>query len=415
MIKIFLETIFIFLAKALLFFQKILISLICAYRESGKILNPLGIEISRQYVSIDGFEHFILKCGNAHASEENTIVMMGGAPTDSSESMSWMAAELCKKDSALLVYIFHLPFYEEHSKINLAQNKFAEFNGQLFPFNREINLKKVNVDPKFSHEAQAEVTLKIFKKLNLKKAHFVAHDRGVVVFENLLISNSKIFLSFSRGSQVWDFYKEEWAKLAPMICVGPPHSFFTFPHQVRFIFFLITFFKFPLAISEISEHLKAAKKGSEEYDRLTHLIYKANNPSKKYLLKFRQTMLQTNIKKEVLNRAKLKKLDIRLMQFQGEDEFKFGRNGKLISDQPYFGIYNLFKNEVEDIYPGCVGQDTKKKEKQFIEFKDGYSKLKLIPTAKFHTFALIPKSAHFNIIENPKGCANAVYDFIRDI
>ena len=39
----------------------------------------------------------------------------------------------------------------------------------------------------------------------------------------------------------------------------------------------------------------------------------------------------------------------------------------MISDQPYFGIYNLFKNEVEDIYPGCVGQDTKKKEKQFIE------------------------------------------------
>ena len=81
-------------------------------------------------------------------------------------------------------------------------------------------------------------------------------------------------------------------------------------------------------------------------------------------------MLQTNVKKEVLNRAKLKKLDIRLMQFQGEDEFKFGRNGKLISDQPYFGIYNLFKNEVEDIYPGCVGQDTEKKEKQYIEFKD---------------------------------------------
>ena len=57
----------------------------------------------------------------------------------------------------------------------------------------------------------------------------------------------------------------------------------------------------------------------------------------------------------------------------------------------------------------------KKKEKQFIEFKDGYSKLKLKPTAKFHTFALIPKSAHFNVIENPKGCANAVYDFIKDI
>ena len=415
MIKIFLETIFVFFAKTLLLFQKILISLICVYRDSGKILHPYGIEISRQYVSIEGFKHLILKCGNDNASEENTIIMMGGAPTDSSESMCWMAAELCKKDSALLIYIFHLPFYEEYSEIIEDQNEFAEFNGKLLPFNREINLKKVNVDPKFSHEAQAEVTLKIFKKLNLKKAHFVAHDRGVIVFENLLISNSEIFISLSRGSQVWDFYKEEWAELAPMICVGPPHSFFIFPHQVRIIFSLVTFFKFPLAISKISEYLKGAKKGSEEYDRLTHLIYEANNPSKKYLLKFRQTMLQTDVKKEVLNREKLKKLDTKIMQFQGEDEFKFGRNGKLISDQPYFGIYNLFRNEVEDIYPGCVGQDAKKKEKQFIELKDGYSKLKLLPTAKFHTFALIPKSAHFNVIENPKGCANAVYDFINDI
>ena len=33
--------------------------------------------------------------------------------------------------------------------------------------------------------------------------------------------------------------------------------------------------------------------------------------------------------------------------------------------------------------------------------------------SKMHTFALIPKSAHFNVIENPKGCANAVYDFIK--
>ena len=78
-------------------------------------------------------------------------------------------------------------------------------------------------------------------------------------------------------------------------------------------------------------------------------------------------MLQTDVKKEVLNREKLKKLDTKIMQFQGEDEFKFGRNGKLISDQPYFGIYNLFRNEVEDIYPGCVGQAAKKKETQFIK------------------------------------------------
>ena len=31
------------------------------------------------------------------------------------------------------------------------------------------------------------------------------------------------------------------------------------------------------------------------------------------------------------------------MQFQGEDEFKQASNGMLISDQPNFGKYNLFK------------------------------------------------------------------------
>ena len=60
-------------------------------------------------------------------------------------------------------------------------------------------------------------------------------------------------------------------------------------------------------------------------------------------------------------------------------------------------------------------QNPEKKKEQFIEYRDEYSKLKILPSARFHSFALIPKSAHFNVIENPKGCANAVYDFIRDI
>ena len=169
----------------------------------------------------------------------------------------------------------------------------------------------------------------------------------------------------------------------------------------------------PFGITEIQQNLKNAIKGSEAYDRITHLIFKTNNPSKDFLLKFRQTMLQTNSLAEVKNRAYLKKLDIKIMQFQGEDEFKYGKNGKLISDQPYFGIYNLFKNEVEDLYPGCIGQEKVKKRENLIEEKKHYKKLKLLPNSKMHTFALIPKSAHFNVIENPKGCAHAVYDFIK--
>ena len=422
MIKILVEIIFALLVKTFLFFLKIIFTVICYIRKEEKLfkkqsndLNIKGIHLKKRFIHIDGYQHLITECGNTEASEENTILMMGGIPSDPSESLYWMAAELCRKDKDLHVLILHLPYYEEYSKINLNKNLYAKFNALKLPFDREINLKEINIDPKFSHENQAQITLKIFKKLKLKKAHFVGHDRGVIVFENLLISNQEIFLSLSRGSQVWDYYKDEWSKLAPEICVGPPHRYMAYPYQLRLLFFLITFIKLPFGITEITSHLRGSKKGSEEYDRVTHLIYKANNPTRKYLLKVQQTFMQTDSKMEVLNRKKLKNIDVKIMQFQGEDEFKYGKNRKLISDQPYFGIYNLFKNEVEDLFPGCVGQDLNKKVSNLIEEKKDYRKLKLLPSAKLESFALIPKSSHFNVIENPKGCANAVYDFIKNI
>ena len=422
MIKILVEIIFALLVKTFLFFLRIIFTVICFIRKEEKLfkkqsndLNIKGIHLKKRFIHIDGYQHLITECGNTEASEENTIVMMGGIPSDPSESLYWMAAELCRKDKDLHVLILHLPYYEEYSKINLDKNLYAKFNALKLPFDREINLKEINIDPKFSHENQAQITLKIFKKLKLKKAHFVGHDRGVIVFENLLISNREIFLSLSRGSQVWDHYKDEWSKLAPKICVGPPHRYMAYPYQLRLLFFLITFIKLPFGITEIASHLRGSKKGSEEYDRVTHLIYKANNPTRKYLLKVQQTFMQTDSKIEVLNRKKLKNIDVKMMQFQGEDEFKYGKNRKLISDQPYFGIYNLFKNEVEDLFPGCVGQDLNKKVSNLIEEKRDYRKLKLLPSAKLESFALIPKSSHFNVIENPKGCANAVYDFIKNI
>ena len=422
MIKILVEIIFALLVKTFLFFLRIIFTVICFIRKEEKLfkrqsndLNIKGIHLKKRFIHIDGYQHLITECGNNEASEENTIVMMGGIPTDPSESLYWMASELCRKDKDLHVLILHLPYYEEYSKINLDKNLYAKFNALKLPFDREINLKEINIDPKFSHENQAQITLKIFKKLKLKKAHFVGHDRGVIVFENLLISNQEIFLSLSRGSQVWDYYKDEWSKLAPKICVGPPHRYMAYPYQLRLLFFLITFIKLPFGITEIASHLRGSKKGSEEYDRVTHLIYKANNPTRKYLLKVQQTFMQTDSKIEVLKRKKLKNIDVKIMQFQGEDEFKYGKNKKLISDQPYFGIYNLFKNEVEDLFPGCVGQDLNKKVSNLIEERRDYRKLKLLPRAKLESFALIPKSSHFNVIENPKGCANAVYDFIKNI
>ena len=86
------------------------------------------------------------------------------------------------------------------------------------------------------------------KKLEIFQAHFIGHDRGVIVFEHLMIRNKDLFLSLSRGAQVRDNYEDEWSELAPAICVGPPHRFMTKPWQLKLLFNLITFFEFPFAI-----------------------------------------------------------------------------------------------------------------------------------------------------------------------
>jgi hypothetical protein len=101
------------------------------------------------------------------------------------------------------------------------------------------------------------------------------------------------------------------------------------------------------------------------------------------------------------------------MQFQGEDEFARDKKGTLISDQPYFGKYNLFKNEIEDIYPNAIDQSSVPIIEELITNKGEYKEIKLKIDATFKRFCIIPESAHFNVIENPAGCANAIYDFIK--
>ena len=101
------------------------------------------------------------------------------------------------------------------------------------------------------------------------------------------------------------------------------------------------------------------------------------------------------------------------MQFQGEDEFKLAPNGCRISDQPYFGKYNLFRNEIEDIFPDATYQSEVPIKSEFITEQGLYKEIKVKDGARFSKFYLIPDSAHFNVIENPESCAAAVYNFIN--
>ena len=74
---------------------------------------------------------------------------------------------------------------------------------------------------------------------------------------------------------------------------------------------------------------------------------------------------------------------------------------------------NLFRNEIEDIYPSAVDQSSVTLKKEYLSDLGLYKEIQLKEGATFNKFCLIPDAAHFNVIENPIACAHAIYDFIN--
>ena len=93
-------------------------------------------------------------------------------------------------------------------------------------------------------------------------------------------------------------------------------------------------------------------------------------------------MMQTGSTDEVKSREPLLQSNVAIMQFQCEDEFAGNAKGTLISDQPYFGRYNVYANDVCDLYPGLVGQDPLNKAQGLIQQCGNYRSLKLKQKAK---------------------------------
>ena len=386
------------------------------YRE--KLFNKSlinNISFNKYYVLLNDEKHSVTELGDKNADSNNTLILIGGIPSDPTESMMWLAKELYYLNPSLRIIILHMPYYENHFKI--TPSHLYSKNDGLSIFHNSINLKSTKIDPRFSHINQSKTVDLILEKLSINKAHLIGHDRGAVILENLCMYNPSRVLSYSRAAQLWNYLDPEWEKLAPAICVGPPHSMMAIRHQFRVLFLMIMFGSKPLHL--LSESFKnnaiKSKKGSDLYDRYTHLKYKTQVAYKKFYYKFQQSILQGGVKQEVDARVGLMKLSIPIMQFQGQDEFKKTKSGDYISDQPYFGVYNLFRNEIEDIYPGCVFQDESEYKSEFVTKKEHYSEVKLKKDARFSRFCLIPDSAHFNVIENPESCAHAINDFINSI
>ena len=144
LIKLIINFIFIFI--------DIYISTLIFFRE--KLFYTPNIKKSKyekKTLFINNQSHFYFEFGDAKATEENTILMIGGIPTNPMESMSWLAAELINLNPNFKVLIFNIPYYEKHFDIELSDT-FASTNGKNLFTNKIIDNKKINVDHKYSHK-----------------------------------------------------------------------------------------------------------------------------------------------------------------------------------------------------------------------------------------------------------------------
>ena len=184
--KLSLENILKLVAFLYSFIAGLIISLTVYSREKNitkdlKSIDIDGIKFKKKTILIEDYEHQYTLCGNLSAKSNETLVMMGGIPSDPTESMLWMAAEIIKMNPSFKILILHLPFYENYSKIELSDET-ANFNTLNLPFSRESSNVNVKVDPKFNHYNQSKIVEIVLDELKISKAHFVAHDRGCLLY-----------------------------------------------------------------------------------------------------------------------------------------------------------------------------------------------------------------------------------------
>ena len=100
----------------------------------------------------------------------------------------------------------------------------------------------------------------------------------------------------------------------------------------------------------------------------------------------------------------------------------FGFISNHTGDQPYWGKWNFWANEVEDLYPNGEFQDRtnpiwiKNYKKFVVSHRNGmYSTLQTKKGGRFNRFVIVSKSLHWTHIERPENVAYACVDFINDV
>lgn len=367
-------------------------------------------------LDLSGYNYNYLLAGNFKS--EDKIVFLGGFPLDEKETMKWLVSHINQVDRLKYrFYILSFPFFDNNTKLFFSYPPLYDFkysiqNSQILGTNTEIDLSSIPVDPRFDLKNQSRIIYTVLENLNIDNAHFIGHGIGCTVLDYLLSEFPKLARSYCRSSQLWDNYNKSWEKLAMKVVVGPPIKYLNIPDQLSKIWTIES-----QCSPNFSQEVQDNKNPSSIYNRFEFIrtdlsINLSNTIFKK---KVSQIFMQLDLNQEVSYRKKkLSKTNIPIMQFEGEDQFTFitNQHGYL----PYFGMYNLFKDEIENLTKSDVifrNIDTEFSNNLITKLKY-YKIIKSKPKARINKFVIIPKSCYFTIIENPQGCAQAINDFIKN-
>lgn len=135
-----------------------------------------GVHFREYPVHADDFGHRVTEAGNATATKDNTVVLMGGIPTDANETFYWLVSNLCRLNPYLRCIILQVPFVGSDTRLLLSETLKARYFDRLLPFNDQVDLSEESVDPRFYRHNQAIMAGCILEQLGVNQAHFVGHD-----------------------------------------------------------------------------------------------------------------------------------------------------------------------------------------------------------------------------------------------
>ncbi len=434
-----------------------------------------GVQFEIDYVEIKSHRHRIAYAGNPKGIP---VIVMMGVFEDSLKDARWLVANMVNYSDAkeLRFVVITVPFLEEYTEIKLDPNTKAKYDGLIPPANTIKMKNKLSVDPRFDLENCAYTLKSILESLGIHKAHFIGHDRGCIIMDNMLAEFPEFALSYARGSQGWTRFKEEWLKLTDEgVFLGPPHRIMAtkaFPPLLKSALKGGAPFGFiaPSFIKDVF-YSSSNKDLQDRWEALQNMP----NQSQKFVKLTRQIFRQTDFLDEGKRRVdktrgfSILDTEFPLMQFQGSEEMllakdfpgakkvsflrklaglfgagqvsgifrlfrfrfptyifeelpdDFGIISNHTGDQPYFGIWNFWADEVEDLLPGGTFQDRndprwKTNYQKFVELdKSGrYSRLSTKKGSRFDRFVIISEALHWTHIERPENVAKACLDFILD-